>query len=392
MRPRCPGLLAALATLVLGCAAAGPAERAPTSEVPATPASKAEPPSGEVLRVGTSGDYAPFSWTDAQGELAGLDVEIARAYATDRGLSLEWVRFRWSRLHRDLRARRFDVALSGVTVRPERSILGTFTVPTLFSEPLLLVAASGELRQLADLSVPGRRIAVNRGGHLERVARERFPAAELTPVDRNEDVLAVLLEGKADAVVTDSLEAPHWERESPVPLRRIGPLRRDRKAAWVRADLPDLARDLSAWLMAREQDGSLERWRVAAGIEDHPPTASKAPALESAVLERLALMPLVAEAKRRSGGPIDVPEREARVIEAGLAAARLEAGRQGRAAPPADEIEAFYRRQIAAAKRVQRAVLAGPPSPVPPPDLDAELRPALLRIGERIAWLLVQDR
>ena len=56
-------------------------------------ASGAEPP---ILRVGTSGDYAPFSVAtvvdpDEPPERSGFDVAVASAYARDRGLELEFV-------------------------------------------------------------------------------------------------------------------------------------------------------------------------------------------------------------------------------------------------------------------------------------------------------------
>ena len=86
-----------------------------------------------VLRVATSGDYAPFS-NSQSGEAgawqpAGLDAALARAYAADRGLEIEWYRFRWPELLQDLASRRFDVAMSGISVRPERSLAGLFSVP-----------------------------------------------------------------------------------------------------------------------------------------------------------------------------------------------------------------------------------------------------------------------
>src|SRR4029450_820867 len=41
-----------------------------------------------VLRDGTSGDYAPFSERDVAGLRAGFDVDVARAYARERGLEI----------------------------------------------------------------------------------------------------------------------------------------------------------------------------------------------------------------------------------------------------------------------------------------------------------------
>jgi chorismate mutase len=99
-------------------------------------------------------------------------------------------------------------------------------------------------------------------------------------------------------------------------------------------------------------------------------------------------MPLVAEAKRATGTPVTVPGREARVIDAALAATR-KAAREAHLTPVSDRtVRTFFELQIAAAKEIQNATLAGPAGGAPPPDLDTALRPALLRIGNRIAFLL----
>jgi chorismate mutase-like protein len=192
--------------------------------------------------------------------------------------------------------------------------------------------------------------------------------------------------------VTDTLEAPHWQARDP-SLRRLGPFSRDRKAYLIRSGDGALAERLDAWLLAREADGTLARLRAHHLGSESAATRTAEPlhALLAAIDERLALMPLVAEAKRRSGSPIAVPERETMVIEAALAAVQASA--------PADRqldaraVRALFREQIEAAKEIQRARLAdaaprGDAGAEQPPDLERELRPALIRIGDRIALLL----
>ena len=96
------GLATALAALLLAAEARG------------------EEPGAKRLRVGTSGDYAPFSLAEEGGPASGFDVTLARSYAKERGVEVEFVRFRWPELVRDLEAGRFDVAMSGITVAPRR--------------------------------------------------------------------------------------------------------------------------------------------------------------------------------------------------------------------------------------------------------------------------------
>ncbi len=346
------------------------------------------PAAPPVLRVGTSGDYAPFSHA-APGGLAGFDVELARAFAADNGMALQWVKFRWPELVPDLEAGRFDVAMSGVTVRPERSVAGRFCVPGVEGGAVVLRDDARRFATLESLDTPSARIAVNAGGHLERVTRARFPRARILTLP-NAEVPDALAAGRADAVVTDVFEAPHWRRRLPAATP-LGPFTRDRKAWLVAAGRPDLARRLDAWLLAREADGSLAELRARhLGLERSAAVAQPFAALVAAVDERLALMPAVAEAKRRAGLPVHAPEREARVLDAAVAAVSEAAREAGTRAPPEAAVRAFFAAQIAAAREIQLAVLAGPPGSGEPADLEGELRPALIRIGDRIGWLIAR--
>ncbi len=79
------------------------------------------------------------------------------------------------------------------------------------------------------------------------------------------------------------------------------------------------------------------------------------------------------------------------MIAAALASARHAAEEAGETPLPDLRVSALFSAQIEAAKAVQQAVLSAPPDrSVPAQDLETRLRPALLRIGERIAWLLVR--
>ena len=119
-------------------------------------------------------------------------------------------------------------------------------------------------------------------------------------------------------------------------------------------------------------------------------TAEPVGALLASVSERLALMPLVAEAKRGSGRALSDPAREQRVIEAALASVDAAAREAAVRAPHSGAVRAIFRSQIEAAKLIQQRVLASPPAPdAPRADLQREIRPALIRIGDRIARLLV---
>ncbi len=355
-----------------------------------------------VLRIGTSGDYAPFSESmESPPGYRGFDISVAEAFAREREYEIEWVEFRWPQLAADMRSNLFDLAMSGITVRPDRSALGRFSVPVMSSGAVLLFAVASfenavSFPQVASASAlalfdrPGVRVAVNRGGHLERVTRAHFKQAAVRSIPDNAAVRQALVEGSADVIVTDTLEAPTWRRGLE-QVSQFGPWTRDRKAYWVAPDKVALSRELDAWLMARESDGTLSRLRRSAfagtGSEA---TAYALEALLAAIDERLALMSWVAESKRRSGVAVEDRAQEQRVLEAGLRSVRAAADRAGVEAPPAATVRAFYRAQIGAAKAIQRRTLSGTAKhEALASDLSQILRPALIRIGDRMAQLIV---
>ena len=77
--------------------------------------------SSGVLRVGTEGTYAPFSYQDpATGQLAGYDVDVATAVGERLGKKVEFVQTPWDSIFAALEANRFDVVANEVTITPER--------------------------------------------------------------------------------------------------------------------------------------------------------------------------------------------------------------------------------------------------------------------------------
>ncbi len=318
------------------------------------------------LRVGSTGDYPPFSERGTGGGWGGFDVEVARAWARDRGRRLEIVAVGWPDLETALARREFDVAMSGVTVRADRLVAGRFTAAVARARAVLAVRPG---------TTAPRRVAVNRGGHLERVARASLPDVELVVVDDNR-LRDALAGGGVDGVVTDALELRTLAGSDLVAIRTLSD---DRKAYFLRPDEGPLADDLDAWLAARERDGRLAdlraRWLGDGSPSPQPPAVARVVDL---VGRRLMLMPAVAAAKRVAGLPIVDAGRE-RVVETAAVTRATAAGLDP------EPYRALVRAQIGAARAVQAAGGAG----APVASLEA-IRPAIDRIDAALLPALAE--
>lgn len=267
-----------------------------------------------ILRVGTSGDYAPFS-TVEEGGWVGFDIALAQRFAAENGWTLEFVQFEWPQLMDDLLSGSFDVAMSGVTVRPDRSLEALFTLPMARSGAVVIAPSESPVMNLDAMNNKEVRIGVNQGGHLERVTRKRFPQATIVVSSVNQEQPKKLLSGDIDFLVTDTMEVPFWLEQLP-GARKLPPFTRDLKAWMTRPENAVLANQLNTWLMAKEADGSLSALRREYLPEGNDyTTALPLDALLSAIDERLSLMVAVAESKRRLGRSVEDLAQERRVLE-----------------------------------------------------------------------------
>ncbi|MCW5890812.1 MAG: transporter substrate-binding domain-containing protein [bacterium] len=333
-------------------------------------------PSALPLRVGSSGDYPPFSLRAPGGELTGFDVAVAEAFTRARGRRLELVPFRWPDLSAALARGDFAVAMSGVTIRPERLWQGRFTDAVVRTAAVLL------LRRTAPRTPA---VAVNRGGHLERVARATLPDVRLVVVDDNRALGMLLRDGRVDGIVTDELEAAALAPElAGVPLEAPRVLARDRKAYWLPPDAAALADELDTWLRAAEQGGTLPALRARFGLPDDAAMPAATAHACDLVGRRMMLMPAIAAAKQAAGRPIVDPAREAVV----LARAEQAAVRLGLAPAP---YVALTRALVGAAVAAQQAVVVprGAAATAALPDLET-LRLALDRIDAALAPALAE--
>ncbi len=159
--------------------------------------------SSGVLRVGTEGVYAPFSYHDAAtGELVGYDVDVAKAVADKLGVRAEFVETPWDSMFAALEANRFDVVANQVTITDERKAKYDLSQPYAVGEGVIVTRANdNSTKTLADLK--GKVAAENATSNWSDVAREA--GARVESVEGFTQAIKLLNQGRVDVVVNDSI-------------------------------------------------------------------------------------------------------------------------------------------------------------------------------------------
>ncbi len=160
-----------------------------------------------VLRIGTTGDYAPFS-ADSHGVLHGVDIELAEALARELDAEPLFVRTSWPMLLEDLRRNRFDVAIGGISATPARAAAAALSTPYLFGGKTILARCRDASRfdSLAAVDHLGVRVIVNPGGTNEQYVRAHLRRAHVIVYPSNATIFDQLLAGRADVMITDDVE------------------------------------------------------------------------------------------------------------------------------------------------------------------------------------------
>ena len=81
------------------------------------------------LRVGYNRENLPFSYHNEKGDLVGFDVELMHELSRELGVEPEFIPWTYETLFEDLEQNKFDVAIGGLIVTPERLTKANFSEP-----------------------------------------------------------------------------------------------------------------------------------------------------------------------------------------------------------------------------------------------------------------------
>ncbi len=211
-----------------------------------------------VLKIGTEGTYAPFTYHDTSGKLVGFDVEIGEEIAKRLGVKAEFVEGKWDGLIAGLDVKRYDAVINQVGITDERKAKFDFSDPYIASRAALIVREdNADIKGFADLS--GKKAAQSLTSNYGKIAGGA--GAQLVGTDGFDQSIALVVQGRADATINDSLSFLDFKKKQPNAPVKIAATEDDASYSGVivRKGDPELVAAINQALKDIKADGSYQK-------------------------------------------------------------------------------------------------------------------------------------
>ncbi len=218
------------------------------------------------LRIGMSGEQAPFNAINKAGEFIGLEVDLANMVAETLGVEVEFVQIPFPDLLPALKASKVDIVMSGMGITAERSLEAVFVGPYMMSGKSVLTNSESIASAIRaeDLNRPNLKVAALRNSTSQSFAEKRLPDATLVTVENYDDGILMVIRDEVDALVADlpaCILAIHRYPDAGL-MSSSAPLTVEPIGIAVPATEPTLQSLLQNYVKAYEDQGFLELLQV----------------------------------------------------------------------------------------------------------------------------------
>ena len=159
----------------------------------------------------TEAGFAPYEYYE-DGEIVGVDIEIARIIASrlNKELVIKDVSFDF--LINEVKSGKADFAAAGISITDERKKEVDFTKEYTISNQVVVVKKNSSLKSFDELK--NKKIAVQLGTVADLYVEENYPDATLVTHKKYLSAVEDVKAGKADCIIMDNLPALEIVKEN----------------------------------------------------------------------------------------------------------------------------------------------------------------------------------
>lgn len=212
--------------------------------------------SNELVLV-TEAGFAPYEYYE-NGEIVGVDIDIAREIAKELGKELVIKDVAFDSIIMEIKYGKADIGLAGISYSDERSKQVAFSNNYAVSRQVVIVKNNSQVEKISDIQ--DKKIAVQLGSVADTHVTENYKKATIVRQKKYLTTVQDLKDGKADCVVMDELPAREILTTNPGLKILDGYLTEDSYGIIVKKQNKELLNTVNNVIKRLEEDGSIERF------------------------------------------------------------------------------------------------------------------------------------
>jgi arginine/ornithine transport system substrate-binding protein len=157
------------------------------------------------VRVGVEGAYPPFSYVTPDGQLAGFDIDIAKALVAAMGAEIELVAQDWDGIIPALLAKKYDCIIASMSITEERKQKVAFS-KKYYNTPAKFAAKKGAIPVFSKEAIKGKKVGVQRATIHDRYLTDNYGNdVTIMRYGTQDEAYLDLVAGRLDMLLADSV-------------------------------------------------------------------------------------------------------------------------------------------------------------------------------------------
>lgn len=207
----------------------------------------------------TEAGFAPYEYYE-NGEIVGVDVDIAKEIAKELGKELVIKDIAFDSIINEVRTGKADIGAAGISYSDERAKKVDFSINYSVSKQVVIVKNDSFINSINDIN--DKKIAVQLGSVADTYVTENYKNAEIVRQKKYLAAIEDLKVGKVDLVVMDELPAKEIiEKNSGIKILD-GELTSDSYGMIVKKGNTELLETVNKVLNRLSNDGSIDNFII----------------------------------------------------------------------------------------------------------------------------------
>jgi len=219
---------------------------------------------GKIV-AGLDDAYPPMGYRNDKGELIGFDIDMAKEISKRIGVEIVWQPTVWDTVVASLKAKKFDIIISGMNITEKRLAEVNFAGPYgKAGQAVIVKADNNKIKSLQDVE-PGKLGTQSGSTGYEYAKKNGFSDDQMKLYKEFPLAFNDLSIGRTDAVIIDAFAVKPYLDKMPGQFKQVGDIIGDETIGIaVRKEDKELMDALNKAIDEMKKDGTLtaisEKW------------------------------------------------------------------------------------------------------------------------------------